>query len=99
VELKPPAAGKVSPKTRKSAERAYAVGHGAPLKRSGSGRRSATTLLALQRENHQAATPATLVSQAHRAASRRSGADRSVAARKAAVTRSRGGSGSPSAER
>jgi hypothetical protein len=89
VELKPPAAGKASPKTRKSAERDYAVGHGAPLKRSGSARRSAATLRALQRENPQAATPAALASQAYRAASRRSAADRSAAARKAVGTRSR----------
>jgi hypothetical protein len=88
VELKPPAAGKASPKTRKSAERDYAVGHGAPVKRSGSARRSAATLHALQRESQQAATPAALGRQAHRAASKRSAADRSAAARKAANTRS-----------
>jgi hypothetical protein len=89
VELKPPAAGKASPKTRKSAERDFAVGHGAPLKRGGSARRSAATLHALQRENHHSATPAALGRQAHRAAGRRSAADRSAAARKAASTRSR----------
>jgi len=41
VELKPPAAGKASPKIRKSAQRDYAVGHGALLKRSSSGRSAA----------------------------------------------------------
>src|SRR5579864_2761901 len=40
VELKPPARGKTSEKTRRSAQRAYERGHGAPAKSKSSGRRS-----------------------------------------------------------
>src|SRR5690349_12969630 len=40
VDLKPPEKGKTSERTRKSAERAYARGHGAPAKRKPSAKRS-----------------------------------------------------------
>src|SRR5947207_15302529 len=40
VELKPPKKGKASAKTRRSAARAYAIGHGAKPKRRASKRRS-----------------------------------------------------------
>src|SRR5881227_718580 len=39
VELPPPEKGTTSEKTRKSAERAYARGHGAPARRRSSARR------------------------------------------------------------
>ena len=40
VDLPPPKKGKTSERTRKSAERAYARGHGAPPKRAPSAKRS-----------------------------------------------------------
>src|SRR5512141_848442 len=40
VELKPPQAGKTSSSTRKKASRDYALGHGAPKKRSTTRRRN-----------------------------------------------------------
>ncbi|HEY6452394.1 MAG TPA: hypothetical protein VIX87_07325 [Steroidobacteraceae bacterium] len=93
VDLKPPAAGKTSEKTRRSAERAYQRGHGAAPERStgrSTGpRRSSATLGALRREAHRAATPRALSSQARSAAKRRGPAARSAAAQAAAATRKR----------
>src|SRR5262245_31648646 len=87
VELPPPAKGTTSEKTRRSAERAYARGHGAPPRSRPSRRRSKATLRALKREPHSAASHKALARQAHRAASRRSAAQRSAAAKKAARTK------------
>ncbi len=89
VDLKPPAKGKTSEKTRRSAQRAYERGHGAPAKAKSSQRRSAATLKALRREDRTAAEPRALSRQTHAAAARRTRADRSASARKAAATRQR----------
>src|SRR5947208_6216009 len=50
VDLPPPEKGKTSERTRKSAQRAYARGHGAPPKRKPSAKRSRAIEHALQRE-------------------------------------------------
>jgi len=86
VELPPPPRGKVSERTRRSAQRAYAVGHGAPL-RSHSTRRSAVMMRVMKREGHAAASHAALARQARSAAARRTSAERSAAAEKAARTK------------
>ncbi len=87
VDLKPPRKGTTSEKTRRSATRAYARGHGAPARAKSSSRRSRATLGALKREGRSAASHRALASQAHRAASRRSASSRSAAAKKAASTK------------
>src|SRR3989442_3720102 len=56
VDLPPPGKGEVSEKTRKSAERAYARGHGAPPRSTPSARRSRAIVKALKREGHDAAS-------------------------------------------
>lgn len=43
VDLPPPAKGKTSEKTRKSAARAYALGHGAPPRRAATPKRARTS--------------------------------------------------------
>jgi hypothetical protein len=87
VDLKPPKKGTTSEKTRKSAERAYARGHGAPARAKSSAKRSRATSRALKREGHSAASRSALSKQAHSAASRRSASSRSAAARKASRTK------------
>ena len=87
VELTPPAKGTVAEKTRRSAQRAYEVGHGAAPRRRSSARRSRATESALKREPRAAASPRALARQARSAARRRGPARRSAAARKAAQTR------------
>jgi hypothetical protein len=87
VELKPPQKGTTSEKTRKSAKRAYARGHGAPARAKSSAKRSQATLKALKREGTAAASPKALSKQARSAASRRTSSQRSSSARKAARTR------------
>jgi hypothetical protein len=86
VDLKPPRKGTTSEKTRRSAKRAYARGHGAPA-RAKSSSRSRATLSALKREGRSAASHRALAGQAHRAASRRSASSRSAAAKKASATK------------
>src|ERR671924_1632676 len=54
--LPPPKKGKTSERTRKSAARAYARGHGEPPKRSPSAKRSRATHRALEREGTSAAS-------------------------------------------
>ena len=86
VRLSPPRRGRVSAKTRRSAQLAYQKG------RRGirpSARRSRGTLRALRREGRRAASRTALSRQARMAARRRSPASRSAAARKAARTRQR----------
>ncbi|OAI42242.1 hypothetical protein AYO40_01920 [Planctomycetaceae bacterium SCGC AG-212-D15] len=86
VKLPPPARGKTSEKTRKSAQLAYVKGQkGATSKTSPT--RSRATRSALKREGHAAASTSALARQAKRAARRRSPAQRSAAARKAARTK------------
>jgi hypothetical protein len=89
VDLPPPKKGTASAKTRKSAKRAYAVGHGAAKKTTDSAQRSRATTKALKREGHGAASRKALSAQARSAARKRSAASRSAAARKAARTRAR----------
>src|SRR5437588_6804341 len=90
VDLPPPEKGKTSERTRKSAERAYERGHGAPAKRKPSAKRSKAIHGALEREGHGAASHTALSRQAHSAASKRSSADRSAAAKRAARTKGPG---------
>lgn len=87
VDLPPPEPGKTSERTRRSAERAYARGHGAAPRRSPSGRRSRAIHAALQREGTSAASHAALSAQAHRAAQKRSPSERSAAAEQASRTK------------
>jgi hypothetical protein len=87
VDLKPPKKGRTSEKTRKSAERAYARGHGASTHAKSSPKRSRATTRALKREGHSAASHSALSKQARSAASRRSPGARSAAARKASRTK------------
>ncbi len=87
VGLKPPAKGTTSEKTRRSAARAYARGHGAPARAKSSTRRSRATLSALKREGQGAASHRALARQATRAESRRPASSRSAAAKKASATK------------
>jgi hypothetical protein len=87
VDLPPPKKGKTSERTRKSAERAYAQGHGEPPKRSPSRRRSRAIHRALEREGTSAASHAALSRQAQSAARQRTAGDGSAAAKKAAETK------------
>jgi hypothetical protein len=86
VALKPPAEGKASAKTRRSAELANAAG--AHKTGSPSPRRSRATSNALKREGHSAASPAALSRHAKAVARKRGPAARAASARKAARTRS-----------
>ncbi len=85
VKLPPPAKGRVSEKTRKSAASAYRKGRRGEKP---SPRRSRAREKALRREGGSAASHEALSRQARTAARRRSAADRSATARKAARTRS-----------
>lgn len=86
VPLKPPAKGKASAKTRRSASRDAAAGRRTAAKRP-SAKRSRAATTALRRESRSAASHRALSRQAHSAAKRRTRTDRSAAARKAARTR------------
>lgn len=84
VPLKPPAKGRVSEKSRKSAESAYEKGQKhEPVSKT----RSAAREKALKREPRSAASHSAISRQAHEAATSRSPADRSRAAKKAAETK------------
>lgn len=87
VNLPPPAHGKTSERTRESAKRAWEVGQGRRSPRAPSAKRSRATTRALKREGRDAASHAALSKQAHAAAGRRTAAQRSTAAKKAARTR------------
>jgi Family of unknown function (DUF6496) len=87
VDLPPPAKGKTTDRTRKSAERAYARGHGEPPKRPPSAKRSRAIHAALEREGKSAASHASLSKQAHAAARQRTAGERSAAAQKAVQTK------------
>src|SRR5205823_13059616 len=85
VKLRPPRKGQTSEKTRRSAASAYRKGQrGTPTSRARSQARSK----ALRREGHSAASHRALSWQARSAAHRRSATSRSLAAKKAARTRS-----------
>jgi hypothetical protein len=87
VDLPPPEKGETSEKTRKSAERAYARGHGKAPRRRKSTKRSKAVEQALEREGTSAASHTALSRQAHAAARKRTPAERSAAAKKAARTK------------
>jgi Family of unknown function (DUF6496) len=87
VDLPPPKKGQTSERTRKSAERAYARGHGAPPKRKPSAKRSRAIEHALQREGKSVASHASLSKQAKAAARRRTAGERSAAAQQAVRTK------------
>ncbi len=87
VDLKPPARGKTSEKTRKSAESAYEKGQRhEPIDPT----RSRVREKAQKKEPTDTASRSALSRQARSAAQQRSSSDRSVAAKKAAATRARG---------
>src|SRR5947207_5601027 len=84
VDLKPPAKGKTSEKTRRSAELAYEKGQKhEPVSKT----RSIARERALKKESTNAASHTALSRQAHTAAMKRTGAERSASAKKAARTR------------
>jgi hypothetical protein len=85
VKLPPPAKGKTSEKTRKSAASAYRKGQrGEPISR----KRSQASAKALKREPRSGVSHAALSRQARSVARRRGPSARSASARKAAQTRS-----------
>src|SRR5207244_2329617 len=71
VNLKPPKKGQASERTRKSAERAYARGHGAPARSRPSAKRARAISRALKREGHRAASRTALARQARSSARRK----------------------------
>jgi hypothetical protein len=87
VDLPPPKRGQAKRKTRQSAARDYARGHGEPAKRRPSAKRSRASVQALKRESRSAASHTALSRQAHSAARRRSRSDRSAAAKRASRTK------------
>ena len=86
VKLEPPAKGKASAKTRRSAKLALKEGN---EKRKPSAKRSRAAETALKREGRSAASKKALSRQARTAAKKRSASSRSAAAKKAARTRAR----------
>jgi hypothetical protein len=86
VKLPPPKKGKTSEKTRRSAERAYRKGQSGHHHKPNP-RRSEAISRALKREGHRAASSGALARQAKQQAHKRSAAERSAIARKAARTR------------
>lgn len=86
VDLPPPKQGRVSDRTRKSAEYAYEAGQG-KRKPKHRPRVSRAVSQVLKREKRSSASRAALSRQTRSAASRRSPAERSAAARKAAKTK------------
>jgi hypothetical protein len=86
VDLQPPAKGRTSEKTRKSAQSAYRKGHSS---KKTSSRRSSAVRAALKKMPKSVASRAALSKQARSAAKKRSASSRRAAARKAAATRKR----------
>ena len=70
VRLKPPARGRTSRRTRRSAQRAYAAGRSG-RRRKASPRRSRAIVRALKREPHRTVSRTALSRQARQAARRR----------------------------
>jgi Family of unknown function (DUF6496) len=87
VDLPPPAKGKTSEKTRRTAARAYALGHGAPPRRTPTPKRARASEAALKREGRSAASHRALSAQARSAAGERTASERSRAAMKAVRTK------------
>jgi hypothetical protein len=88
VNLRPPKEGTTSERTRRSAERAYESGRRGQARVSR--RRSRATEGALRRERRAAGSRKAVSKQARSAARRRTRAERSAAARRAARTKGRG---------
>lgn len=91
VDLPPPKRGKTTERSRKSAERAYALGHGAPAKRTPSAKRSRAIHRAFEREGHSAASKTSLAKHAHSSARQRTSRERHEAALKAVRTKGHAG--------
>src|ERR1700682_136674 len=87
VDLPPPAKGRTSEKTRKSAARAYALGHGAPPRRAATPKRARASEAALKLEGRRAASHRALAAQARSAARARAASERSAAAMRAVRTK------------
>ncbi len=85
VKLPPPEKGEASQETRRKAEHDLETGRKG--KKSVSPTRSRATKTALKHEGHSAASPKALAKQAHSAAKKRTAAERSASARKAAKTK------------
>ena len=84
VKLRPPKKGRVSEKTKRSAEQAYEKGQRhEPVSRT----RSRARVKALKKESTTTASHNALSKQVHAAAMKRSASERSAAARKAARTK------------
>ena len=86
VKLPPPKAGKTSAATRRKAERDLEA---ARRPHHAGAKRSRAVSSALAREPHGSASPGALSQNAHASARRRTQAERSATARKAARTRAR----------
>jgi hypothetical protein len=86
VNLPPPPKGKVSARSRRSAELAYKRGRSSAGQKP-SAKRSRAIVAALKREGRSAASHTALARHAHAAAAQRSPGERSAAARKAAKTK------------
>ncbi len=86
VDLPPPAKGKTTEKTRRSAERAHEAGQHHPHRKT-SRKRCGDVTKALRREGHQAASHAALSRQAKSQAHQRTAAEKSDIGRRAARTR------------
>jgi hypothetical protein len=87
VKLPPPAKGKTSEKTRRSAQRAFEAGQEDSSHKTSPTRSRAITR-ALKREGRQAASSRALSRQASSAAQKRTAAERSASARKGMAKRS-----------
>jgi len=87
IDLPPPAKGKASEKTRRSAARAYAQGQSSHSHKT-SPTRSRAIRGVLKREPHQAASSGALARQAKQAAGQRTASERSASARKGMRKRS-----------
>ncbi len=86
VDLPPPAKGKTSERTRKSAQRAYNTGQSQP-NRPVNAKRSRATTKALQKEGGAAASHEAISAQTKQQARNRTPEQRSDSARKGAETR------------
>ena len=85
VDLPPPQKGETSEKTRRSAKRAYAAGK--KTRKRVSAKRSRAVTGALKREGRSAVSRKALAKHGRLAARKRSGSERSAAARKAVRTK------------
>ena len=82
VDLEPPEKGEASERTRKSAKRAYARGHGAGARRRPSKKRGRAVLRALKEQPKRAASHKALSRHARSAAKERTKTERKAAARR-----------------